>query len=202
MPTPLTVATTKTTTASAGDPAAVAIAYARAQQGKPYKWGATGPDAYDCSGLVQAAFKAAGISLPRTSYQQITAGTKVDRADLQPGDLVFPNLGHVQIYTGNGQIIESPHAGATVVERPSWGFLTARRVTTPTAATTGTSAPSGTPATNAGFSLPDLNPTTWGNQLQDVGLKLAVVGAGLGLLLLGAARLVAPTVGAVAKELL
>lgn len=195
MTSPLTLATSTTTTAA--DPAAVAIAYARAQKGKPYRWGATGPDAFDCSGLVQAAYKAAGVTLPRTSYQQMLVGTKVDRADLQPGDLVFPDPGHVQIYTGGDQIIESPHLGASVVERPMWGFLTARRVVNGTSSTTSSSS-----VQPASFSLGSLNPASWGDTAQAIGLKLAVVGAGLGLLLLGAARLVAPAAGGIIKEAL
>ena len=113
----------------AGPVAAAAIAWARAQIGKPYKWGATGPDAFDCSGLVQQAYAHAGVNLPRTTYQMLLVGTRVARANLQPGDLVFPDPGHVQIYTGNGNVIESPHTGLDVREVKMWGFMTARRVT-------------------------------------------------------------------------
>lgn len=108
-----------------------AIQFALAQVGKPYVWGATGPDGYDCSGLVQASYAAAGIQLPRTTYQQILQGQDVPQADLAPGDLVFPDIGHVQIYLGNGQIIESPHQGASVRVVNLWGFFKARRVTAP-----------------------------------------------------------------------
>jgi uncharacterized protein YycO len=108
-----------------------AIAFARAQIGKPYVFGATGPNSYDCSGLIQAAYKSAGISLPRTTYQQVFSGQGVSKSELAPGDLVFPDPGHVQIYSGNGSIIESPHSGATVQERAMWGFWQARRVTAP-----------------------------------------------------------------------
>jgi len=104
------------------------LAFAHAQLGKPYVWGATGPNSFDCSGFVQASFKAAGISIPRTTYQQILVGRAVSRANLMPGDLVFPDVGHVCIYTGNGNWIEAPHSGAQVREVPMWGFLTARRV--------------------------------------------------------------------------
>ncbi|WP_329495444.1 NlpC/P60 family protein [Kitasatospora herbaricolor] len=93
-----------------------AIAFARAQLGKPYVWGATGPGSYDCSGLVQAAWAAAGVSLPRTTYDQIDAARRVPRDQLQPGDLVFFYSGvtHVGLYTGGGRMIHAPHPGAPV----------------------------------------------------------------------------------------
>lgn len=105
-----------------------AVAWARSQIGKPYKWGATGPNAFDCSGLVQQAYKHAGINLPRTTQQMIFSGHRVSKKDLQIGDLVFPDPGHVQLYSGNGNIIESPHTGLNVREVKMWGFMTARRV--------------------------------------------------------------------------
>ncbi|MFF3598826.1 C40 family peptidase [Kitasatospora indigofera] len=96
--------------------AAEAIAFARAQLGKPYVWGATGPGSYDCSGLVQAAWAAAGVSLPRTTYDQIDAARRIPRDQLQPGDLVFFYAGvtHVGLYTGGGRMIHAPHPGAPV----------------------------------------------------------------------------------------
>ncbi|WP_369224818.1 NlpC/P60 family protein [Streptomyces sp. R39] len=98
--------------------AAKAIAFARAQIGKPYVWGATGLGSYDCSGLSQAAWKAAGVSLPRTTYDQVNAGTTVPLADAQPGDLVFfyDDVSHVGIYIGNGMMIHAPKPGAYVRE--------------------------------------------------------------------------------------
>ncbi|MER5435624.1 NlpC/P60 family protein [Streptomyces sp. NPDC002588] len=95
-----------------------ALAFARAQIGKPYVWGATGPDSYDCSGLTQAAWKAAGVSLPRTTYDQVNAGTTVSLADARPGDLVFfyDDVSHVGIYIGNGMMIHAPKPGAYVRE--------------------------------------------------------------------------------------
>ncbi|MFK0103405.1 NlpC/P60 family protein [Streptomyces sp. NPDC091217] len=98
--------------------AAKAIAFARAQIGKPYVWGATGPGSYDCSGLSQAAWKAAGVSLPRTTYDQVNAGTTVSLANAQPGDLVFfyDDISHVGIYIGNGMMIHAPKPGAYVRE--------------------------------------------------------------------------------------
>ncbi|MDQ1016906.1 C40 family peptidase [Streptomyces afghaniensis] len=95
-----------------------ALAFARAQIGKPYVWGAVGPGSYDCSGLTQAAWKAAGVTLPRTTYDQVNAGTTVSLADAQPGDLVFfyDDISHVGIYIGNGMMIHAPKPGAYVRE--------------------------------------------------------------------------------------
>ncbi|MEW2467388.1 NlpC/P60 family protein [Streptomyces sp. NPDC046994] len=109
---------TSTTDSSNGTQAEKALAYARAQVGKPYVWGATGPDSYDCSGLTQAAWKAAGVSLPRTTYDQVDAGTTVPLADAQPGDLIFfyDDISHVGIYIGDGMMIHAPKPGAYVRE--------------------------------------------------------------------------------------
>ncbi|MFD5639313.1 NlpC/P60 family protein [Streptomyces sp. NPDC127077] len=98
--------------------AAEALAFARAQVGKPYVWGATGPDSYDCSGLTQAAWKAAGVSLPRVTYDQVNAGTTVSLADARPGDLVFfyDDISHVGMYIGDGMMIHAPKPGAYVRE--------------------------------------------------------------------------------------
>ncbi|MEV0261698.1 NlpC/P60 family protein [Streptomyces sp. NPDC050617] len=93
-----------------------AIAFARAQMGKPYVWGATGPNSYDCSGLTQAAWKAAGVDLPRTTWDQVKTGTRVATDDLQPGDLVFfyDDISHVGMYIGDGKMIHAPKPGANV----------------------------------------------------------------------------------------
>ncbi|MFI9471091.1 NlpC/P60 family protein [Streptomyces sp. NPDC052492] len=95
-----------------------ALAFARAQIGKPYVWGATGPGSYDCSGLTQAAWKAAGVSLPRTTYDQVNAGTTVPVSQAQPGDLVFfyDDVTHVGLYIGNGMMIHAPKPGTYVRE--------------------------------------------------------------------------------------
>ncbi|CAL9477025.1 hypothetical protein SUDANB145_02948 [Streptomyces sp. enrichment culture] len=95
-----------------------ALAFARAQIGKPYVWGATGPDSYDCSGLTQAAWKDAGVDLPRVTYDQVNAGTTVSISAAQPGDLVFfyDDISHVGIYIGNGMMIHAPKPGAYVRE--------------------------------------------------------------------------------------
>lgn len=116
----------------AGPGAAAVLAWARAQIGKPYKLGATGPDAFDCSGLVQQAYlNGAGIKLPRTTQFMIGVGQKVTRDQLAIGDLVFPDAGHVQLYSGGGNVVEAPRPGKMVREVQMWGFLTARRVITP-----------------------------------------------------------------------
>ncbi|WP_370414465.1 NlpC/P60 family protein [Streptomyces fradiae] len=98
--------------------AAEALAFARAQIGKPYVWGATGPESYDCSGLTQAAWRAAGVDLPRTTWDQVKVGTRVATADLLPGDLVFfyDDISHVGIYIGGGKMIHAPKPGAYVRE--------------------------------------------------------------------------------------
>ncbi|MFF7448553.1 MULTISPECIES: NlpC/P60 family protein [unclassified Streptomyces] len=108
----------QTTDPSYATKAEKALAYARSQIGKPYVWGATGPDSYDCSGLTQAAWNAAGISLPRTTYDQVNAGTTVSLANARPGDLVFfyDDVTHVGIYIGNGKMIHAPKPGAYVRE--------------------------------------------------------------------------------------
>jgi cell wall-associated NlpC family hydrolase len=97
-----------------------AIAFARNQLGKPYVWGATGPDSYDCSGLTQAAYKAAGIDLPRTTYDQVDVGTRVAESDMRPGDLIFfySDVSHVGLYIGNGEMIHAPHTGTVVKIAP------------------------------------------------------------------------------------
>ncbi|MFF9816890.1 NlpC/P60 family protein [Streptomyces sp. NPDC014006] len=96
--------------------AAAAVGYAYSKLGSPYVWGATGPNAFDCSGLVQAAYGSAGVSLPRTTYAQIGAGRRVSRSELLPGDLVFfySGISHVGMYVGNGQMIHAPNPSAPV----------------------------------------------------------------------------------------
>lgn len=113
--------------AAAPSAKARAVAFARAQIGKPYVWGGVGPGGYDCSGLVQAAYKAAGFALPRTTYQMASDSrlTRVSLANLQAGDLwLCSNNGHVQLVSvGNGAqstIIEAATAGVPIVERRMW----------------------------------------------------------------------------------
>ncbi|MFJ9891020.1 NlpC/P60 family protein [Streptomyces sp. NPDC091287] len=94
------------------------LAFARAQIGKPYVWGASGPSSYDCSGLTQAAWREAGVTLPRTTWDQVEVGTRVATSDLLPGDLVFfyDDISHVGIYKGDGIMIHAPKPGANVRE--------------------------------------------------------------------------------------
>ena len=109
-----------------GNVAATAIAFAEAQAGKPYQWGAAGPGSYDCSGLVYAAYAAAGIHLARTTYQWQQDGPVVPLSQIQPGDLLFSagsdgtktNPGHVVMYLGGGQVIQAPQAGQDVQTGP------------------------------------------------------------------------------------
>jgi cell wall-associated NlpC family hydrolase len=117
--------------------AAAAVRAALGEIGKPYRWGATGPGSFDCSGLVGFAYAEAGLALPRTSRQQWSAGRHVEVADLRPGDLVFwahdagdpATIHHVGIYVGQGLMVHAPHTGALVrvdALRPA-GFAGATR---------------------------------------------------------------------------
>jgi cell wall-associated NlpC family hydrolase len=99
-----------------------AVAFAMAQIGRPYLWGAAGPSAYDCSGLMLAAYRSAGIYLPRVSRAQWYAGPHVGLGELAPGDLVFfaynvhapSTIHHVGMYIGGGAMVEAPYTGARV----------------------------------------------------------------------------------------
>jgi cell wall-associated NlpC family hydrolase len=111
--------------------AATAIAYALAQLGKPYIWGGTGPTGYDCSGLVMMAYQAAGISIPRTTFQQVDVGRPVySLAQLKPGDLIFTpgsdgtptNPGHIGMYIGSGLVVEAPKTGKPIMITPLDGY--------------------------------------------------------------------------------
>jgi cell wall-associated NlpC family hydrolase len=122
-PLPALANTGVTTAAVAAAPVAapsqaaqIAVDTALAQQGKPYVWGAAGPSSYDCSGLVQYAYAAAGIPLPHSSNMQSTIGTPVGYGDLQPGDLVFfySPVSHVGMYIGNGQMVHASTYGQPV----------------------------------------------------------------------------------------
>ncbi|HET6817501.1 MAG TPA: peptidoglycan-binding protein [Mycobacteriales bacterium] len=105
-----------------------AMSFAGAQKGKPYRWGATGPAAYDCSGLVMASYLAAGITLPRVAADQYGAGPVVPLDQAQQGDLLFyasdltkpSTIYHVVLYAGGGNVLDAPHTGATVSLRPLW----------------------------------------------------------------------------------
>ncbi len=99
--------------APASGAAATAVAFAKAQVGKPYQWGAAGPDAYDCSGLTMAAWAHAGVSLPHSSAAQYDATRRVSADELQPGDLIFrySPISHVSMYIGGGMQVSATHTG-------------------------------------------------------------------------------------------
>ena len=112
----------------AGPVARAAVRWALAQLGDPYRWGATGPDMFDCSGLTSSAFRAAGVSIPRVSRAQWGAGLHVQVSNLLPGDLVFyadnprdpATIHHVGMYIGNGLMVHSPHTGDVVRVASIW----------------------------------------------------------------------------------
>ncbi|MFJ3700031.1 MULTISPECIES: C40 family peptidase [Streptomyces] len=97
-----------------------AVRYAVEQIGKPYVWGAEGPETYDCSGLTSQAWSAAGRDIPRTSQEQWRRLPKVPLGSLRPGDLVvyFPKATHVALYIGDGLVIQAPRPGTTVKVSP------------------------------------------------------------------------------------
>ncbi|MEU6171281.1 APA family fibronectin-binding glycoprotein [Streptantibioticus parmotrematis] len=101
-------------------PGARAISYAFAQLGKPYVWGAQGPNAFDCSGLTSQAWQHAGRAIPRTSQEQWARLPRVPLNRLRPGDLVvyFPHATHVALYIGHGLVVQAPHPGARVKVSP------------------------------------------------------------------------------------
>ncbi len=101
---------------------AQAVAFARAQLGKPYVFAAAGPDAYDCSGLTMAAWRSAGVSMDHYSGSQATHFPKVGWNQLQPGDILvfYPDYHHVGLYIGGGQMIHAPHTGDVVRIADAW----------------------------------------------------------------------------------
>lgn len=94
--------------------AATAVRAALSRLGSPYVWGATGPDRFDCSGLIKWAYAQAGIRLHRTTFEQINDGVPVAPGHVRAGDLVFPHAGHVQLAIGGNLVVEAPHPGANV----------------------------------------------------------------------------------------
>jgi cell wall-associated NlpC family hydrolase len=95
--------------------AGVAVAEALRQVGKPYQWGAAGPDSFDCSGLTMWAWRAAGVTLSHYTGAQYSETTHIPLSDLQSGDLVYSgDMGHMAMYIGNGNMVEAPHTGANV----------------------------------------------------------------------------------------
>ena len=102
----------------------------RAQFGKPYVWGDEGPDTFDCAGLVMYCYDQCGHKLEGrpTTKSLLRDGTAIDRENLVLADLVFPTEAHVQIYSGNGNIIHAPRPGAYVEEKAMYGFQYGRRI--------------------------------------------------------------------------
>jgi len=132
-PAPTGVAVASASVAAPNSAAQAVVDTALAQKGKSYVWAGAGPNVYDCSGLTQFAFAAAGVSLPHSSRIQSTMGSPVARADLRPGDLVFfyRPVSHVGIYLGDGLIVHAPTAGDVVKVSGidgMYGFNTARRL--------------------------------------------------------------------------
>ena len=110
------------------------VNYAYKFLGKPYVYGATGPNAFDCSGLTQYVYNKFGVDISRTTYTQVGEGTKVNRSDLKAGDLVFFNtegsISHVGIYIGDGEFIHAPRTGKPVmVSSLSDGYYSERYAT-------------------------------------------------------------------------
>jgi cell wall-associated NlpC family hydrolase len=115
-------ASVSTGSSTATGSAAAVVSFVKAQVGKAYVSGATGPSAYDCSGLVQAAFKQVNVSLPRVSQDQSTAGTQVSLSNLQPGDILYwggaGSAYHVGVYVGDGMFVGAQNPSTGVVLKP------------------------------------------------------------------------------------
>lgn len=110
------------------------VNYAYKFLGKPYVYGASGPNSFDCSGLTQYVYNKFGVGLSRTTYTQVNQGKKVDRSNLRPGDLVFFNtegsISHVGIYVGGGDFIHAPRTGKPVmISSLSDGYYSGRYAT-------------------------------------------------------------------------
>jgi cell wall-associated NlpC family hydrolase len=118
--------------ARASNKAAVALAFAKRQVGDRYGYGGTGPNVWDCSGLTQGAYKAAGVKLPHSSRSQMKYGRSVSKSALKPGDLVFfySPVSHVAIYAGNGKVIHASRPGKPVgyIKMSYMPFAGARRI--------------------------------------------------------------------------
>jgi cell wall-associated NlpC family hydrolase len=116
---------------SSSSKGARALAFAKKQLGDSYRYGATGPNSWDCSGLTGGAWKAAGVKLPRTSQAQYRVGKKISKSALKPGDLVFfySGISHVGIYAGGGKIIHASRPGKPVqyIKMSYMPFMGARR---------------------------------------------------------------------------
>jgi hypothetical protein len=139
----------QTETLNAAD---TALDFALQQVGKPYQWGAVGPNSYDCSGLTQTAYSKAGVKIPRTSSTQAVFGKAIAYKDVAPGDLIFPYfpVTHVAMYAGNGMVVEAPEPGKNVHVVKYYGSTGGIRRVTDQPGTHGTAA--GAPSDNSGAS--------------------------------------------------
>jgi len=163
------------------------VSFAQQQIGKPYRWGATGPDGYDCSGLVYAAYRAAGLHMPRlTASQMGKTGQAVPVDQAKPGDIVYYDepgaVDHVGIYVGNHQMIDAPTQGKPV-ETVDIGNPTAIRDWSMGGDSAGDVAK--TVASAAG-----INVSGWQSEALSIGLKVAAVAVCGGLLIVGAKQTV------------
>lgn len=106
-----------------------ALAYAEAQIGKPYRYATSGPNTFDCSGLMYAAWLSAGFKIPRSTYQMLAPGAMqfVSRKNLQQGDIIFPYPGHCFMYAGPNRAVEAPHTGTKIHYTNIYQYMTARR---------------------------------------------------------------------------
>lgn len=104
------------------------VGFALSQVGKPYRWAAAGPGAYDCSGLVLAAYARVGVRLPHQSGAMLRYGRPVSQSQLRRGDLVWPQSGHVGIALGGGRMVHAANPTKGVIVGPIYSFWTARRI--------------------------------------------------------------------------
>jgi len=105
------------------------VAFAEQYIGRPYVWGAKGASTFDCSGFTSYIYRNfSGIEIGGDTYSQVTSGREVSQSDLQPGDLIFPHSGHVEMYIGNGQVIHAPRSGYNVTIAPLGEVWRARRI--------------------------------------------------------------------------
>lgn len=143
------------------------VSYAKQFLGRPYVYGATGPNSFDCSGLTSYVYKnAAGINIGRTTYDQIKAGSEVSRGNLQPGDLVFTSDHHVGIYVGDNKMIHAPQTGDVVKISNINSFWRGRRILNNASSNAGTSSNSGSSASKS--SMPLCNTGFYSLKYQDL----------------------------------
>lgn len=109
-------------------PSEIAIGYALAQLGKRYVFGASGPDTFDCSGLVMRAFERIGIRLPHYTGTMLSYGKRVNRNELMRGDIIFPSSSHVGIYLGNNQMVAASNPRTGIKVSTIYSFYAARRL--------------------------------------------------------------------------